>query len=84
MAIFKRLTKAEINKDYDHYALMYGIIPIYVGDAEGQCRVCVRNWIPEWTLDFADSFFGFAILTMQVINPNYEPMFFLKLGKRIE
>ncbi|EKL3976927.1 hypothetical protein PRH55_000259 [Morganella morganii] len=55
MAIFKRLTKEQIKQDYDHYGLFMGIVPIYVGDHKGECRVAVRNWWPEWLLDLADA-----------------------------
>lgn len=54
MAIFKRLTKEQIKQDYDHYALFMCIVPIYVGDVHGQCRVAVRNWWPDCLLDLAD------------------------------
>lgn len=84
MAVFKRLTREQIKNDYDHYALMFGIVPIYVGDVNGECRVAVRNWIPEWTLDVADSIFSVCVSCMEFMNPDYEPMFFLKVGKEIE
>ncbi|WP_368872424.1 hypothetical protein [Proteus terrae] len=54
MAIFKRLTKEQITRDYDHYALFMGIVPIYVGDVYGECKVAVRNWWPDWLLDLAE------------------------------
>lgn len=84
MAVFKRLSKEEIKQDYDHYGLMYGIVPVYVGDAYGDCRICVRNWIPEWTLDLGDAIFDIAVSFMTIVNPTYEPMFFLRLGKEIK
>ncbi|HGP5909348.1 hypothetical protein LH673_02460 [Morganella morganii] len=55
MAIFNRLTEEQIKQDYDHYGLFMGIVPIYVGDHEGEFRVAVRNWWPDWLLDLADA-----------------------------
>ncbi|CBJ79829.1 hypothetical protein XBJ1_0688 [Xenorhabdus bovienii SS-2004] len=54
MAIFKHLTKDEIKRDYDHYGLFMGLIPVYVGDVHGECRLAVRNWLPDWLFDVAD------------------------------
>lgn len=54
MALIKRFTKEQIARDYDVYGWFYGVVPVYVGDPhKAECRVAVRNWIPEWTLDAA-------------------------------
>jgi hypothetical protein len=53
MAILQRIPKEVIIKEFTHYGLFLGIVPVYVGDAEGECRVAVRNWVPEWTMSAA-------------------------------
>ncbi|OCG10804.1 hypothetical protein A9G09_11880 [Gilliamella sp. wkB292] len=66
MAIFKRVTKEYIQMNYTHYALAYGIYPIYIGKLEHESpTVEVRNWFPIWGLTLLDyivqsslSFFG--------------------------
>ena len=83
MAVFKRLTREEILKDYTHYGLMYGVVPIYVGDPNGESRVCVRNWWPDWLLDFADGVFFICSSIYLHIDDEYEPNFFYKLTAEI-
>ena len=83
MGVIKRLSKEDINKDFDHYGLFYGIVPVYVGDPYGEARVAVRNWIPEWTLDLANIFFDLVTITVQIANPNFEPLFFFHLTGKI-
>ena len=74
MAIFKRLTKEQIKQDYDHYALFMALVPIYVGDAHGECRIAVRNWWPEWLMDLAGA--------IHQLTPHDQ--WIIKLGKRIK
>jgi hypothetical protein len=47
MAIFKRLSKNEIKASYTHYALAYGIYPVYINCDDDACSVAVRNWFPD-------------------------------------
>ncbi|WP_125782888.1 hypothetical protein [Pseudoalteromonas rubra] len=84
MAILKRLSMTDIKRDYEYYGLMYGIVPVYIGDPNGEARVCVRNWWPEWLLELADAFFGLLVMMAQVVKPDFEPMFFFKLTGRIK
>lgn len=53
MAILQRIPRDTIRTQFTHYGLFLGIVPVYVGDPDGECRVAVRNWVPEWTLDAA-------------------------------
>ncbi|MEJ2897720.1 hypothetical protein ACLQ81_15295 [Bordetella avium] len=53
MSIFERIPKEVIAKEFTHYGLFLGIVPVYVGDPEGECRVAVRNWWPDWLLGAA-------------------------------
>ncbi|WP_260579258.1 hypothetical protein [Proteus mirabilis] len=51
-----------------------GIVPIYVGDVYGECRVAVRNWWPDWLLDLAE--------VISSLTPYDE--WVIKLGKKIK
>lgn len=51
MAVLKRLSADEIRKNFDHYGVFMGMVPVYVGDVHGECRLSARNWVPEWWLD---------------------------------
>lgn len=55
MAIFKLVSKEYIKKNYTHYALAYGIYPIYIGNLEQESpTVEVRNGFPAWGLTLLD------------------------------
>lgn len=85
MAVLTRLTKQQISEQYTHYALFWGCVPVYVNMANPDAPdVATRNWIPEWTMDFADWLSGFPIWLATIINPGYVPMFAIKLTGFIE
>ena len=85
MAFFKRMTKAEIRRQFTHYGLFWGCVPVYVNMQNDECPdVSTRNWVPEWTLDVADWLSGIPIWFMTLIDPYYEPMFAIKLTALIE
>jgi hypothetical protein len=84
MAVFSRLTKEQIRQDYDHYGLMFGAIPVYIGGAETEApRVCVRNWWPEWLLDVGEVIFGACVWLKSAIDPTYEPMYPIAITGKI-
>jgi len=62
MAIFQRIHKDVLHAQFTHYGLFAGFVPVYVGDPEGECRVAVRNWWPEWLLDFANALHGLYVM----------------------
>lgn len=83
MAIFKhRLTKQQIEEGFTHYALGFGVVPIYFNERTHE--VCVRNWWPEWPLDFFECLFGVFCAVSTFINPEWEPMIPIKLTKKIK
>lgn len=84
MAIIKRLTKEQIKKDFTHYGLFYGLVPVYIGDPEGEARIAVRNWFPEILLDISDIFFDGVTWTVQLMDPMHEPLFFFKVTGEIK
>lgn len=85
MAIFDRLPPEQIRQEYTHYGRMFGLVPVYIGDPEGDCpRVCVRNWWPEWMLDIGEAIFGLCVVFKSALDPAYEPMFPIVLTGEID
>lgn len=84
MALLKRLTKEQIAKDYSHYGLMFGVVPVYVGNPMSESpTICVRNWWPEWLFDIAAGLFSVAVQMRTSVDPLYEPMFPIRLQGKI-
>lgn len=54
MSIFKRLSKQTIKNEYTHYALAYGIYPVYINLNADVTSVAVRNWWPDFMLTVFD------------------------------
>ncbi|ENI8058130.1 hypothetical protein ABZX01_003784 [Vibrio vulnificus] len=82
MAIFKhRLTKEEIERDYTHHAYFHGFVPIYFH--EDTHATAVRNWWPEWLLDFGDLLFDIYVSLGSAFDPYFEPDFKVRLGSEI-
>ena len=80
MSIFKRVTKEYIQMNYTHYALAYGIYPIYIGKLENESpTVEVRNWFPEWGLTLLD-----CIIQPLLSFSGRENMFMFKLTGEIK
>lgn len=85
MAVLTRLTKQQISEQFTHYALFWGCVPVYINMRNDECPdVATRNWIPDWTLDFADWLSWLPVQIMTLINPEYEPQFAIKLTGYIE
>lgn len=83
MAVFKhRLTQQQIEQEYTHYALLFGVVPIYFNEHTN--AVCVRNWWPEWLLDFFEGLFAVYCEVVTSIDPEFEPMFPIKLTQKIK
>lgn len=83
MAVFKhRLTQQQIEQEYTHYALLFCVVPIYFNEHTN--AVCIRNWWPEWLLDFFEGLFAVYCEVATSINPELEPMFPIKLTQEIK
>lgn len=55
MAVFNQVSKQYIRDNYTHYALAYGVYPVYIGNIESDtAAIEVRNWFPEWGLKLLD------------------------------
>lgn len=72
MAVFKRLTQANIENNYTHYARFFGVVPIYFNADSPAALVAVRNWWPEWTLDLAMVIFDMLCRVREMTDPNWE------------
>lgn len=85
MAIFNRLTKAEIRSNFTHTALYCGIVPVYINMRNSDCPdVAVRNWLPEFLLDIMDFILYPVEVARSAIDPDYESLFAFKLTGLIE
>ncbi len=85
MAVFDRLPAAQIQQDYTHYGRMFGLVPVYIGDPEGECpRICVRNWWPEWLLDVGEAVFGLCVAVRLSLDHDYEALFPIVITGEIE
>ena len=82
MAILNQVNKYE----YEHYAWMYGVIPVYIRDTYTNCPdIAVRNWIPEFILDVVETVVMTAASFYQLaIDAEYEPMFMFKITGEIK
>ena len=84
MAIIKRLTKDEIKNNFTHYGYFYGFVPIYISNPSPEgTKIAVRNWIPECSLSAAELFFDFITWSIQLVNPEFEPLFFFTITDKI-
>lgn len=80
MAIFKRLTKAQIEKEFTHTALYCGIVPVYINMRNSDCPdVAVRNWYPEFLMAVMDFLLYPVEFVLQTVDPEHESMFSFKL-----
>lgn len=81
MAILKRLSEQVIGDTYTHHASLFGV-PIYFNEHNN--AVCVKNWWPEFTLDLMSGLNDLFVWFFSMVDPYYEPMFPIKLGKEIK
>ena len=85
MAFLKRMKKKDIRRYFTHYGLYWGVVPVYVDWRDPECPgIATRNWIPEWTMDAVDWLTAIPIGLVSIINPDYQPMFAIKLTALIE
>ncbi len=56
MSLFHPIPKEMLGREFTHYGWMM-FAPIYIGgfEDEGEPHIAVRNWCPEWVLDFAEA-----------------------------
>jgi hypothetical protein len=69
---------ASFNKT--HKGLFYGFVPVYLDMTTPDCPgVTGRNVLCEWLLDSGHAIFSFACTCMYLIDPDFEPMFWIKI-----
>ena len=72
-----------MNITYTHKG-WFGICPIYLGDIEGECNVtAMHDWL-EWLMDVSEVLMGLAISVRCWLNPEYEPMFAMRVTGELE
>lgn len=85
MSILHPLSQAEIRANFSHYGLMFGCVPVYVGQPDSEAPViAVRNGWPDWLLDAAHGLFVGVAVICQWVNPHFEPCFWFELTGPIE
>jgi hypothetical protein len=73
-----------INERYSHYGWFF-MCPVYIGNLESEAPfVDARLRCLEWWHDVNLFIFGICVLIMEAINPEYEPMFPLRLTGEIQ
>lgn len=73
------LTQESIEADFTHYALMFGVVPIYYNVHTG--TYCVRRWWPRAYCELVINLVALFWLPVRVIYPSYQPKFWIRLGK---
>lgn len=85
MSIHERIPPDQIERDFTHYALFCGVVPVYYKEIPPDgCCMAVRNWWPEWLMDAAEFVFGCCVNFMSAIDPEYVPMYPIRLTKEIK
>lgn len=84
MALFKILSKKEIEENFDYYGSLFGI-PCYIGNIYSEApTIEPRNFIPDWALDVAQPIYFFIEGLLNWDNPEYEPIFKIRLDRPIK
>ncbi len=64
-----------------HKGLMFGIVPVYLDMTNEECPAILgRNWFCEYVLlDIFGVLFGILTYTMNMLNPEFEPEFPIRI-----
>jgi len=69
---------------FTHYGWLYGLVPVYVNMENEHCpEVQERHWIFLPWLFFCEWLFGIFTTMATILNPGYEPQFYIKLTGEI-
>jgi hypothetical protein len=62
----------------------FGLCPVYIGDinTEGPC-LDPRHWSLSWLMPVSEAIFGMAFWIMTTINPDYEPMWPIRITGKL-
>ncbi|MFG0232467.1 hypothetical protein [Achromobacter sp. 413638] len=70
MSILSRIPSTELGTRFTHYGWFCGVVPVYLGDLEGEAPlVAERNGIPEWVLSLASALFGALVQVAAIVAP---------------
>ena len=69
------MPESELGTKYKHVGWFCWICPVYMGEPNEGCDVAVRNWVPEWWLDFTEALFGTYVFLRCTIDPEYDPAY---------
>lgn len=75
------LTQESIAAEFTHYALMFGVVPVYYN--VHTCTYCVRKGVPRAYSELVINLVAVFWLPVRVISPSYQPKFWFRLGARI-
>lgn len=76
-----KLTKEEILAEFTHYALMFGVVPVYYN--VNSHTYCVRNECPRAYSELVINVVALFWLPARLISPSCQPAFWFRLGARI-
>ena len=65
--IFNNFSKECLNRNYQYFGYVYGVVPIYVG---GKNSIATRNYIPHIILDIALIIFR-RLVKLGIVSPGY-------------
>lgn len=67
-----------------HKGFLFGV-PVYIADLDSEAPQIGARWsCIEWVLDLMESLFGCYCFVMCSINPEFEPMYPIKVTGEIE
>lgn len=83
MRFFNQKAK-DLAEGFTHYGSLFGI-PCVIGDIESQApMIKPRYFIPNWVLDIAQVIYFNMEEMLNWDNPEYEPMFKIRLDRPIK
>jgi len=73
-----------IPDQYTHYGWLF-MCPVYVGGLNSEAPyINARSALIDWWLNFNLGLFGVCVFCMELIDPDYEPMFPIRLTGEIK
>ncbi|WP_410681183.1 hypothetical protein [Avibacterium paragallinarum] len=84
MGMLYKSKKKLIEEGFTHYGWLWGI-PVYVKDIHSEApEIIAANFIPDWVLTIADQIGFFIEGLMNINNPEYMPMFKIRITGEIK
>lgn len=76
MSILSPIPSIELGTRFTHYGWFCGVVPVYLGDLEGEAPlVSERNGIPEWLFSLAGALFDAFVKVAAVVAPDRDIQF---------